>query len=303
MNAPPQVTLMVSTDMDTSYSPTTRSGKDALIELLPIEIRALIIENLCRPDALTLKFCSPTFYHAKLTRTTILIPPVGSHDVSHLKCDLRKWIHRPLACGLCGQLRPSYKFTDKMKRGDSVRRRRQDNTRKNIVLGPKPKAVQAFSRFCVDCGTTPDAMGHQQYGRGTWLRIGGLSHTVCVQCNRVDLSDKKKENLCRGCWEKKTDTKPVALAIRPHPQSVVDECRMEGSRTSHGATADGADVVEASLAASDPKQFLAQMAHAHITEMNPAKTAKGTDVTRKVDTKKAKLERGIQVPRRYFLEV
>lgn len=284
---------MANTNMDTLSSPTIPSRKDTPIELLPIEIKALIIENLCRPDALILKFCSPTFYHAKVTRTTILIPPVGSHDVSHLKCDLRKWIHRPLACGLCGRLRPSYKFTDKMKRGDLVRRRRQDNTRKNIVLGPKLKAVQAISRFCVDCGTTPDAMGHQQYGRGTWLRIGGLSHIVCVQCNRVDLSDKRKENLCRGCWEKKIDTKPVALAIRPHPQSVVVECHMEGSQTSHGTTSDGAGFTEAALAASNSKQFLAQMAHANFDEMNPAKTAKGTKVMRNVDTKKAKPERGI----------
>lgn len=279
--------------MDTSSTPITRSGKDAPIELLPLEIKAIIIEHLCRPDALTLKFCSPTFYHAKVTLTKSLIPRYRFRDKPDLKCDdvFKKWIHRPLACATCRRLRPSYKFTDKMKHGDIVRRKRKVITRDG---DPKPKALQAISRFCVDCGTTPDARGYQQYGRGTWLRIGGLSHIVCVQCNRVDLSDKRKENLCRGCWETKIDAKPVALALRSLSLSMFDECRTQGSRTSHKTTSEDAGSTEAALGVSDPKPFLAQMAHAHVVQRDPAKTAKGTDVMRKVNTKKGRTERGIQ---------
>lgn len=291
---------MANTNMDTSSSPITRSGKDAPIELLPLEIKAIIIKNLCRPDALSLKFCSPTFYNAKVTLTKPLIPCYKLRDKPDLERDpfFKKWIHRPLACAICRRLRPSYKFTDKMKRGHVVRRRRKARARNNI----KETSLQAVSRFCVDCGTTPDARGHQQYGRGTWLRIGGLSHIVCVQCNRVDLSDKRKENLCRECWETKIDTKPVAIALRSLSLSMFDECRIQGSWTSHRTTSEDVDSTEAALGASDRKQSLAQMAHADVVERDPAKTAKGTDVMRKVDTKQGQNERGIQVPTLCFLE-
>lgn len=286
---------MANTNMATSSSSTRRSGKDAPLELLPLEIKVMIIEHLGRPDALTLKFCSPTFYHAKVARTKQLIPPYTYGREPDLERDpyFNKWIHRPLACRLCGRLRPSYKFTDKMKRGDIERLKRKLLIRNKTLRGPKPKAIQTTSRFCVDCGTTPDAMGHQQYGRGTWLSIGGLSHIVCVQCNRVDLADKRTEKLCRGCWEKKNATEPEVLAIRTLPQRVVDGCRFQRSRTSHGTTPDGADSTEADHAASKPKQFPAKLAHAHNAGMSQAKIARGTEMMREVDASKAATGKGI----------
>jgi len=285
--------VKASTNMDFSSSSTRPTSKDAPIELLPIEIKAMIIEKLSYADALTLKFCSPTFYYAKVSRTKLLIRPCRLRDIPDLirEPPFDKWIYRPLACATCGRLRSSYKFTDKMKRGDSARFHRANCYRS--VRSRTPKALQATSRFCVDCGTTPNTIGHQIYARGTWLRIGGLAHIVCVQCNTVDLSDKRKEKLCRRCWEEKTNNEPLALVIRPHAQSVDDDCRMGGSQTSHGTTSDSAEVTEASLAASDMEQFLVQQADAHVAEMIPAKAAKGTNAIRKIERKKDKPRRGI----------
>ena len=262
-----------TTEGSLSAKPTHQRREEAYLQALPNEIKLDVVASLPRLDQLCLKLtCRACFP---------LVPDIDPTEAFDLEADLRLkvWAKDPLACSNCLRLRSRDKFIDKQKRGDFNRGGRKGH-----------------SRICIDCGLIPDDTGHALYSRATWLKIGKVSHIVCIQCGKIGRCENGKGEVCPECWHLKFHPKLVAHAVPAQPDGDTNQYRIGEAWTSYGTVSDATVIAEAALAASNTKTFLAERTKAQQVRLAPSSGITRMQALKEAAAKKAQLVKGDSIP-------
>lgn len=160
---------------------STAQAREAQFMDLPTEIHIAIISQLSCPGRPNLKLTNRYFYELvpAPTHPQLLAaedPIYDGEDPDTLKF---------LTCRDCLRLRPSYKFSDNMRKG------RMGGMRSH-----------AHKRFCLDCFVNPKP-GTTRHAKGMYVEVMGEGFVLCRDCVqfgpvRAEQADKRR---CAGCVE------------------------------------------------------------------------------------------------------